>query len=114
MYRKTATDKQTLETLRRALVSDPTNLDAANRYWNAVGSSQSGGYIVEAYRSAALTSHAGVIAFGRAYRELFEDSGESPRAIFFDKDLIQTLEASLPALSQSDRSLVQWVLQSIR
>jgi hypothetical protein len=114
MYRKTAPDKQTVETLRQALISDPTNLDAANRYWNAVGTSQSGGYIIEAYRSAALTSHAGVIAFGRAYRELFENSGEPPRAIFFDKDLIQALEASLPALPQSDRSVVQWILQSIR
>jgi hypothetical protein len=114
MYRKTAPDKQTLETLRQALISDPTNLDAANRYWNAVGSSQSGSYVIEAYRSAALTSQAGVVAFVRAYRELFENSGEPPRAIFFDKDLVEALEASLPALSQSDCSVVEWVLQSIR
>ena len=30
-------DKQTLETLRKVLVSDPTNVDAANLYWNALG-----------------------------------------------------------------------------
>ena len=58
--RKTAYDKQSRETLRQARISDPTNLDAANRYWDAVGVSQSGRYVIEAFRSAALTSHAGL------------------------------------------------------
>jgi hypothetical protein len=114
MDRKTAFDKQTRETLRQALISDPTNLDAANRYWNAVGASQSGRYVIEAFRNAALTSHVGVVALARAYRELLQNSGEGPRAVFFDEHLVRALEASLPALSESDRSTVQWVLESIR
>lgn len=110
----TAPDKQTLETLRQVLVSDPTNLDAANLYWNALGSLQSGRYVIEAFRGAALTSQAGIVAFARTYRKLFENSGEGPRAIFFDGELVRALEASIPALPESDRSTVQWVLHSIR
>jgi hypothetical protein len=107
-------DKQTLETLRQVLVSDPTNLDAANLYWNALGSFQSGRYVIGAFRSAALTSQAGVVAFAHAYRELFENSGEGPRKIFFDGELVRALKASIPELTESDRSTVQWVLNSIR
>src|SRR6266850_831749 len=101
-------DKQTLETLRRVLVSDRTNLDAASLYWNALGSFQSGRYVIEAFRSAALTSQAGVVAFAHAYRGLFENSGEGPRPIFFDGELVRALEDSIPELSESDRSTVQW------
>lgn len=114
MHRKTAPDKQTLETLRQALISNPTNLDDANRYWKAVRYSQSGGHVIEAFRSAALASQAGVVAFARAYRELFQNSGEGPRAIFFDKELVRALEDSLLTLSESDCRTVQWVLESIR
>jgi hypothetical protein len=109
-----AAAKQALESFRQALNSNPTNLDAANRYWNALASSQSGGHVIEAYRRVALVSQEGVIAFARAYRELFKNSGEGPRAVFFDKDLLQTLQARLPKLPERDRSNVEWILQSLR
>lgn len=98
--------------LRQSLKQDPTNLELADRYWNAIGSSQCGGAIHDAYRSAALASSAGAAAFARAYHELCLSSGEGPRMVHFDEPLIQALQASLPKLTGEDYSNVEWVLQS--
>jgi hypothetical protein len=73
------------DSLKRALFTDPENLDMANRYWRALGlhkgrDVRDGRYVVEAYRAAALASQDGVIALARAYRKLHQISGESPRA----------------------------------
>jgi hypothetical protein len=112
-------DNRTVEILRQALNSNPTNLDAANRYWDALSSLngndvRSGRYVVETYRAVALASQEGVIALARAYRELFEDSGEGPRAALFDYDLLRALQTRLPELQERDRTIVQWVLRSIQ
>lgn len=74
---------QELKTLQKILVSDPSCLDAANRYWNALSSVsgndvRSGGFVIEAYRGCALASSEGVIALARAYRELYENTAERP------------------------------------
>ena len=114
MCGKNAADRQTLETLWQALNSDPTNLDVANRYWNALAVSQCGRDVIETYRRAALMSPEGCIALARAYRQLFEDSGEGPRAVYFDSDLLYALRSHLPELPAGDRLVVDWVLQSIR
>ena len=114
MCGKRAADKQALETLRQALNSDPTNLDVANRYWNALAVSQCGRDVIETYRKAALMSPEGCIVLARAYRELFEDSCEGPRAIYFDSDLLYALRSHLPELPSGDRLVGEWVLQSIR
>jgi len=103
-----------LDELKQTLLSNPTDIDAASRYWTAVGSAQSGQYVIEAFRSAALSSQAGVIALAPAYKELFENSGEPPRAPFFDKNLVSVLEIAAPTLSEPDRSTVEWILNSIR
>jgi len=105
--------EKVLETLRRSLKQDPTNLELANRYWKAIGSAQCGGYVHDAYRGAALASSVGAAAFGRAYRELFSCSGEGPRVAHFDEPLIQALEAYLPQLTGEDHSNVKWVLQTL-
>ena len=55
----------------------------------------------------------GVIAFARAYRELFDETGEKPRPELFDEALLQALKARLPDLSNGDQELVRWVLTSI-
>jgi|ERR1019366_7460774 hypothetical protein len=102
-----------LQALRQNLEQDPTNLELATRYWTAVGSFQSGGYVREAYRDAALASSVGAAAFVRAYRELFLCSGEGPRMAFFDELLIQALKVYLPQLTGEDRSNVEWVLQTL-
>jgi hypothetical protein len=102
-----------LQALRQNLKQDPTNLELANRYWKAVGSSQSGGYVRDAYRGAALASSVGAAAFARAYRELFSCSGEGPRMVHFDEPLIQALEDYLPQLTGEDHSNVEWVLQTL-
>jgi len=85
----------------------------ANRYWTAVGSSQCGVYVRDAYRDAALASSVGAAAFGRAYRELFLCRGEGPRIAHFDESLIQALKAYLPQLTGDDHSNVEWVLQTL-
>ena len=102
-----------LQAFRQSLKQDPTDLGLANRYWKAIGSSQCGGYVHDAYRGAALASSVGAAAFARAYRELFSCSGEGPRVAYFDEPLIQALEAYLPQLTGEDHSNVEWVLQTL-
>ena len=111
--------QQNLAKLKRALDSDPTNVEMANRYWVELASFagndvRSGGFVIEAFRGCALASDAGAVAFARAYRELFEKSGEKPRAELFDEELLQALKTRLPDLSNDDQAIVQWVLESIK
>ena len=107
-----------LEQLCQSLRMDPTNLTLADRYWNALGrykgqDIRSGRYVIEVYRNAALTSREGIEALARAYKELFELSGESPRIVFFDKDLIYALQEYLRNKNQKEEAGVQWILESI-
>ena len=107
-----------LATFKKALDANPTSIEAANRYWEALKSYggqdvRSGGYLIEAYRGCALASHAGVVAFARAYEELFKTTGEGPRAELFDSELIRALQTQLRELANGDRATVQWVLTSI-
>jgi hypothetical protein len=107
-----------LADLKKTLQSDPSNVELANRYWVELASFggndvRSGGFVIEAFRGCALASHAGAVAFARAYRELFEKSGEKPRAALVDEELVQALKTRLPDLSNNDRSIVQWVITSI-
>jgi len=107
--------------LREELQRSPANLDLANRYWRALAGDgakneadyRSGGYVIEAYREAALLSKEGVEAFACAYRELFDISGESPRMPFFDEPLVQSLKAKLPEMAETDRRNVEWILHSV-
>jgi hypothetical protein len=110
--------EQLLDNLRFALGSNPTNVEVANRYWKALASLhghdvRSGGFVIEAYRAAALASKMGVIAMGRAYRELYDESGESPRAVFFDESLIRVLQNTVADLDESAQSNIRWILESI-
>jgi hypothetical protein len=78
--------QQELADLKRNLDSDPTNVEAASRYWVKLASFggndvRSGGFVSEAFRRCALASPAGAVAFARAYRELFEKSGEKSHAL---------------------------------
>ena len=111
--------QQNLANLKRTLDSDPTNIEAANSYWAELSSLggndvRSGGFVIEAFRGCALASQAGAVAFARAYRELFEKSGERPQAKLFDEELIHALQARVPSLSNEDQAIVQWVLESIK
>jgi len=111
--------QQKLANLKKALDANPTNVEAANSYWEALGSLggqnvRSGGFVREAFRGCAMASCDGVIAFARAYRELFESTGELPRAELFDKDLLAALRTRLPELARDDRTILEWILTSIR
>jgi len=116
--KKTYTSQEELSALKKILLSEPSNLDVANRYWDALSSIgghdvRSGGFLIEAYRACALASHEGVIAFARAYRELYENSGESPRRELLDEELSQALETRLSALRNHDQGIVEWILESV-
>jgi hypothetical protein len=52
--------------LWRALKRDLSNLELFDRYWDAVGPCQSGRYVYDAYRDAALASSVGVAAMRMA------------------------------------------------
>jgi hypothetical protein len=108
-----------LANLKKLLDSDPTNVEAANRYWAALGSFaghdvRSGGFVIEAYRGCALASREGVVALSCAYRGLFENSGEGPRPELFDEELLQALKMRLPELVHDERAIVEWVLASTK
>ena len=110
--------QQELADLKKTLDSDPTNVESAIRYWSGLASFggndvRSGGFVIEAFRGCALESDAGIVALARAYRELFEKSGEKPRAKLFDKELLQALKTRLPDLSNGDQAIVQWLIASI-
>lgn len=98
--------------LRATLKQDPTNLELADRYWNAMGPVV-GGAVRDAYRDAAVASSLGAAAFARAYRQLFLHSGERPHIAAFDELLIQALSTYLPQLTGEDRANVEWMLQEI-
>ena len=107
-----------LANFKKTVEANPASIEAANRYWDALGSFggedvRSGGYLIEAYRACALASRAGVVALACAYQELFAKSGEAPRAELFDQELIRVIQTRLPELSNGDRATVQWVLSSI-
>ena len=107
-----------LANLKKTLQSDPSNVELANRYWVELASFggndvRSGGFVIEAFRGCALASPAGAVAFARAYRELFEKSGEKPRAELFDEELLQALKTRLPDLPDDDQAIVQWLIASI-
>jgi hypothetical protein len=110
--------QQKLADLQKALHADPTNVESAQRYWVELASVggrdvRSGGFVMEAFRGCAIASPAGVVAFARAYRELFEKDGEKPRPDLFDGELLQALKARLPDLSNGDQAIVRWILASI-
>ena len=109
---------QALNHVRESLKQDPANLELANRYWGALagpgGDLRSGHHVIEVYREAALRSTDGALAFARAYRDLFEVSGESPRLAYFDESLIQALRNCVSQLSERDGSAVEWILEVIR
>jgi hypothetical protein len=110
--------QQKLADLKKTLDSDPTNVELAHRYWAELASTggrdvTSGGFVIETFRGCALASLAGVVALARAYRQLFEKSGEKPRPELFDQELLQALKTRLPDLSNSDQAIVQWLLASI-
>jgi len=110
--------QQKLANFKAALDSDPTNVELASRYWVELASFgghdvRSGAFVIEAFRGCALASQAGAVAFARAYRELFEKSGEKPRAELFDEELRLALKTRLSDLSNDGQVIVQWVLASI-
>ena len=107
----------TPDAVRREFASDPTNIEAAARYWRALatrrgGDARRGRSVIEIFRSV-LISNDGVIALVNAYKELFEISGEAPRASYFDESLLQALRKCQRQATKSDHSTIEWVLSFV-
>ena len=103
------------EALKAALAQAPADLDVARRYWRAMGHSngtdvRSGGYVVHAFRAAALASAEGAAALAEAYQELFAVSSEKPRLAYVDRELRVALQRALKQLQGDDHKRVAWVL----
>jgi hypothetical protein len=108
-------DDAEIAALSRALAEQPADLDRAWRYWRALGDwrgcdVRSGGYVVLAFRAAALAGPAGAAAFAAAYAELHALSGEAPRRSFVDRELRSALARALRHLTGANRRRVEWVL----
>ena len=111
--------QQRLANLKKALDSNPTNVEVAKRYWDALGSFgghdvRSGGFVREAFRGCALDSREGVVAFVRACRELFESTGQKPLPELFDEELLQALGSRVSELSDEDRAKLDWILTTVK
>jgi hypothetical protein len=118
VLRRKSSDLKGLQKLKTILISEPANLDTAHAYWGALGilgghDVRSGGFVIEAYRDCALASAEGAVALAWAYRQLYTSSGERPRVELFDQTLTQALRSRLSELSNLDRAVVKWVLESI-
>lgn len=95
------------------LREDPTNLAHARAYWGALGPRRSGRHILEAFGPAARKGVEGAEEFARAYRELFDESGEGPRSAYVDRDLLAALQAATSKVAGASRDEIQWVINSI-
>jgi len=111
---------QEITSLHKALKDSPTDLALANRYWLALAGDRakneadlrSGSNVIEAYRAAALSSKDGVEALARAYRDVFQMSGEVPRSAYFDDKLVMALKAGMSEFAAESGDL-EWLLRSI-
>ena len=112
---------QEITSLHEALKDSPTDLALANRYWLALAGDRAksepdlrtGSNVIEAYRAAALSSKDGVEARVRAFRDVFQMSGEVPRPTYFDDKLVMALKAGLAESAGSESSDLEWLLRSI-
>ena len=103
-----------LKRFQKELEADPTNIEKANANWNACGDYfrgdiRSGRFVMGTFRECALFSQQGVVVFTKAYRELYNLSGEYPRGKF-DDELMVVINESLALLNEDDRKDVERLL----
>ena len=104
--------------LRAELGRDPGNLGLTGRVWAMLSGStgfdvRSGRLVVEVFRFAALNSDEGVGAMVSAFRKLFDDSGECPRAALFDPPLENLLRLLARQSDHPLRQDINWILEWI-
>ena len=99
-----------LQKLEDELKADPTNIEKAKNYWEALDDWQTGSYILECFRLPAIESKEGAVEFSKASLNLFTLSGEIPKKELFDEELIQSLKSKKEQVSGSDKEAIEWVL----
>ena len=75
--------------LKGQLEADPSNLELAQEFWNAIGGStgwdvRTGNRVVNTFRACAFKSNEGLAAMLSAFRKLADDTGEFPRPGLLD------------------------------
>jgi hypothetical protein len=103
---------------RKRFEENPRDVEHAKVYWNALGRIQgcdirSGRAVAEAFGLAAVSSIDGAIAFARAYQELFDLSGEAPRAEFVSPEVRNSLAAARRGATPDDINIIDWVLYCV-
>lgn len=107
-----------LDSIRRDLSRDPTNIDLGRRYWRELrgpggADVRTGREALIAFRGGAIASPRGAVALAAALKELGEDSGEFPDPAKFDQELCEALRRSIGYLSDAEAELVRWLLTSL-
>ncbi len=109
---------ESVTALRAELEADPGNLEVTNRVWALLSGStgfdvRSGRRAVDVFRSVALKSDEGLAAMFSAFRELFIDFGECPRAVLFDPPLENLLRMQLRQTNLPLRDDIEWIVEFI-
>ena len=110
--------KERVSRLEKELAADPANLDLAKEYWDALGKwggcdIRNGGYVVKAFRPAAMRSPEGAVQLAKAYRQLCELSGEAPRQVYVDDKLAAAIHSAKSSTSAPDSDILDWVLEAL-
>ncbi len=97
-------NKEYIEQCWRELETDPKNLKKAWNYWNSLGNYygadiRSGQFLIKTFRESALSSKEGVVALVKAYKELLNLSGELPRRMYFDDELLSAIKEKSKSLT---------------
>ena len=119
MDRSSKTDDLNVESCRLELSEKRADVRLAIRYWEALGNHKHGDVrdgrqLMDVYRIPALTSLEGAVALAKAARDLFDTSGELPKRMLFDEDLIRALFNYKLEATQANLTLLEWLLNSIR
>lgn len=100
--------------LRRQLHRDPTNLNLIMDIWNEMGrgdiNMQDSVELVRLFREAALSSVRGVVELSKAFKELRDLTGDSPRSDLFDPDLRKAIFAFAETVDDKD---VAWLVRCL-
>jgi hypothetical protein len=105
---------QSTKAVEDRLSLDPSNLLLVKKLWASLDvedyNLQNGRCLVRMFREPALSSKEGVVELSRAFRALFELTGEAPRKEFFDTQLMGAMLAAGRLVNDEE---VKWLLERL-
>ena len=112
--------KEWQERRRRAeeqLALDPADSTFAEEYWRSLQGGhdvRSGGLLIKAFRAFALKSPEGVLRLVAASRELADESGEFPKKVLIDKELLTSIRKVAETATPEQKDSLNWFLSLVR